>query len=61
MTWRFTPVWKLGGLTALAFVRRDGTVHADAWLPDLVGLGILETHLGDGVIEKIVAKDIPGA
>jgi hypothetical protein len=45
-------------LTAPAFVRRDGTVQADAWLPDLVRLGILETHLGDGVIEKIVAKGL---
>ena len=25
---------------------------------DLVGLGILETYLGDGVIEKIVAKGL---
>ena len=45
-------------LTAPAFVRRDGTVLADAWLPDLVRLGILEAHLGDGVIEKIVAKGL---
>jgi hypothetical protein len=45
-------------LTAPAFVRRDGTVQADAWLPDLVRLGILETHLGEGVIEKIVAKGL---
>jgi len=45
-------------LTAPAFVRRDGTVQADAWLPDLVRLGILETHPGDGVIEKIVAKGL---
>jgi Insertion element 4 transposase N-terminal len=43
-------------LTAPAFVRRDRTVLADAHLPDLVRLGILEAHLGDGVIEKIVAK-----
>ena len=43
-------------LEAPAFVRRDGAVLADAWLPDLVRLGILEGHLGDGVIEKIVAK-----
>ena len=27
---------------------------ADAWLPDLVRLGELERHLGDGVIEAIV-------
>ena len=42
-------------LTAPAFVRRDGTVLADAWLPDLVRLGELEAHLGDGVIEEMVA------
>ncbi|MGH3193827.1 MAG: hypothetical protein ACRDOL_42540, partial [Streptosporangiaceae bacterium] len=41
---------------APAFVKRDRTVLADAWLPDLVRLGILEAHLGDGVIEKTVAK-----
>jgi hypothetical protein len=35
-------------------VRRDGTVLADAWLPDLVRLGELERHLGDGVIEAVV-------
>ena len=45
-------------LSAPAFVRRDGTVLADAWLPDLVRLGVLEAHLGDGVIEKIVAKGL---
>jgi hypothetical protein len=42
-------------VTAPAFVRRDGTVLADAWLPDLVRLGELEAHLGDGVIEGLVA------
>ena len=42
-------------VTAPAVVRRDGTVVADAWLPDLVRLGELERHLGDGVIEAIVA------
>ena len=39
---------------APAVVRRDGTVLADAWLPDLVRLGELEAHLGDGVIEAAV-------
>jgi hypothetical protein len=43
-------------VTAPAFVRRDGTVLADAWLPDLVRLGELEAHLGDGVIEAIAEK-----
>jgi hypothetical protein len=41
-------------MTAPAVVRRDGTVLADAWLPDLVRLGELERHLGDGVIEAAV-------
>jgi hypothetical protein len=41
-------------VTAPAVVRRDGTVRADAWLPDLARLGELEPHLGDGVIEAIV-------
>ena len=41
-------------VTAPAVARRDGTVLADAWLPDLVRLGELERHLGDGVIEAIV-------
>ena len=41
-------------VTASAVVRRDGTVLADAWLPDLVRLGELEAHLGDGVIEAAV-------
>jgi len=39
---------------APAVVRRDGTVLADAWLPDLVRLGGLERHLGDGVVEAAV-------
>ena len=41
-------------VTAPVVVRRDGTVLADAWLPDLVRLGELERHLGDGVIEAAV-------
>ena len=43
-------------LTAPAFVKRDGTVLADAWLPEVARLGVLEAHLGDGVIEKIAEK-----
>jgi hypothetical protein len=39
---------------APAVVRRDGLVLAGAWLPDLVRLGELEAHLGDGVIEAAV-------
>jgi hypothetical protein len=45
-------------VTAPAVVRRDGTVLADAWLPDLVRLGELERHLGDGVIEAIVDAEL---
>lgn len=45
-------------VTAPAVVRRDGTVLADAWLPDLVRLGGLEAHLGDGVIEGAVGKAV---
>jgi Insertion element 4 transposase N-terminal len=45
-------------MTAPAVVRRDGTVLADAWLPDLVRLGELEAHLGDGVIEAAVDEAI---
>ena len=41
-------------VTAPAVVRRDGTVQAGAWLPDLVRPGDLERHLGDGVIEAAV-------
>lgn len=40
---------------APALARRDGSVAADGWLPDFVRLGELERHLGDGVIEEIVA------
>jgi hypothetical protein len=45
-------------VTAPAVVRRDGTVLADAWLPDLVRPGELERHLGDGVIEAIVDAEL---
>ena len=41
-------------VTAPAVIRRDGTVLADAWLPDLVRLGELEAHLGDGAIAAAV-------
>ncbi len=53
MTAFFRPV-----LSAPAFVRRDGAVLADAWLPDLVRLGELEAHLGEGVIEEMVAAGL---
>ena len=45
-------------VTAPAVARRDGTVLAGAWLPDLVRLGELERHLGDGVIEGLVGDAI---
>ena len=45
-------------VTAPVVVCRDGTVLADAWLPDLVRLGELERHLGDGVIEAAVGAAI---
>ena len=45
-------------VTAPAAVWRDGTVLADAWLPDLVRLGELERHLVDGVIEAAVDAEI---
>lgn len=36
----------------------DEMVLADAWLPDMVLLGELERHLGDGVIEAIVDETV---
>jgi len=34
-------------------VSRSGAVRADGWLPDQVRPGLLETVLGDGVIEEL--------
>jgi hypothetical protein len=48
-------------VTAAAVVRRDGRVQADGWLPDQVRLGILEQHLGEGVIEQLVGDPAWGA
>ena len=45
-------------VAAPTVVRRDGTVPTDAWLPDLVRLGELECHPGDGVIEAAVDEAI---
>jgi len=42
-------------VTAPAAPRRDGSVLADGWLPDFVRLGEPERHLGDGMIENVVA------
>jgi hypothetical protein len=36
-------------------VDADG-VHAEGWLPDQVRLGVLEPHLGDGTVERVVAE-----
>ena len=41
-------------LSAPTVIRRDGRVQAEGWLPDQVRLGILEQHLGFGVIERLV-------
>src|SRR6266508_934236 len=43
---------------APAVARRDGVVRAGGWLPDHVRLGELERHLGEGVIEGVVAAGI---
>jgi hypothetical protein len=40
-------------ITLPAKVRRSGAVQADGWLPDQVRLGMLETVLGDGVVEEL--------
>jgi hypothetical protein len=40
---------------APAVLDEDGRLGADGWLPDHVRLGGLEQHLGDGVIEQVVA------
>src|SRR5208283_3045980 len=45
-------------VTAPVLARRDGGMLADAWLPDLVRLGEMERHLGDGVIEAIVNAEL---
>jgi len=45
-------------VTAPVLARRDGRMLADAWLPDLVRLGEMERHLGDGVIEAIVDAEL---
>ena len=37
---------------------RDGAVRARGWLPDHARLGELERHLGEGVIENLVATGI---
>lgn len=42
-------------VTATVVVRRDRRVQAEGWLPDHVRLGILEHHLGEGTIERLVA------
>jgi len=43
---------------APAVAGRGGAVRAGGWLPDHVRLGELERHLGEGVIENLVAAGI---
>jgi hypothetical protein len=43
---------------APAVIGRDGVVRARGWLPDHVRLGELERHLGEGVIEDLVAAGV---
>ena len=40
-------------------VDADGRVAAQGWLPDHVRLGVLEEHLGEGVVERVVAGAAP--
>ena len=42
-----------------AVLGEDGRLGADGWLPDHVRLGGLEEHLGDGVVEQVVAAAAP--
>ena len=45
-------------VTAVASVvfDRDGRLAAEGWLPDHVRLGVLEEHLGVGVVEQVIAQ-----
>jgi hypothetical protein len=45
-------------VTAPAVVGRDGAVRVGGWLADHVRLGLLEAHVGAGVIEEVVAADV---
>lgn len=42
-----------------AVLDEDGRLGADGWLPDHVRLGGLEEHLGDSVVEQVVAAAAP--
>ncbi len=44
---------------APAVLDENGRIGADGWLPDHVRLGGLEEHLGDGVVEQVVAALAP--
>jgi len=48
-------VWCTVTGVAPAVVGADGALGADGWLPDHVRLGVLEEHVGQGVIEQIAA------
>jgi hypothetical protein len=44
---------------APAVLDEGGRLGADGWLPDHVRLGGLEEHLGDGMVEQVVAQTAP--
>jgi Insertion element 4 transposase N-terminal/Transposase DDE domain len=48
-------------VTTAAVLRRDGRVQAGGWLPEQVRLGVLDQHLGEGVIERLVTDPALGA
>ena len=47
--------WCVVVTLAPAVVGPDGRVAVGGWLPDHVRLGVLEPHLGEGVLEEVVA------
>jgi len=55
-----TPVMFCQPVVTVPAVIRGGRVLAGGWLPDFVWLGELERHLGEGVIEELVAAATAG-
>lgn len=51
--------WTTVVAVAPAVLDEDGRLGAEGWLPDHVRLGGLEEHLGDGVVEQVVAQAAP--
>ena len=49
-------VWCRVTAVAPVVLDRDGRLGAEGWLPDHVRLGVLEEHLGAGVVEQVVAQ-----